>query len=45
MNSIFLIGVGVVVGTFIPMPQQQVVRNIAGALWSWAKTKVGNIAF
>lgn len=40
MNALILIGAGVVVGTFIPMPQQTLVRNIVSGIWSWAKSKL-----
>ena len=44
MNTLILVGVGVVIGTFIPMPQQTLVRNAISAAWNWAKTKLSSVS-
>ena len=44
MNTILMVGIGVVIGTFIPMPQQTMVRNVVSAAWNWVKAKVSSVA-
>lgn len=39
----FYFAIGVVVGTFIPMPQQQIVRDLVSGAWKWVKSTASNL--
>ncbi|WNL50627.1 hypothetical protein RPALISO_29 [Ruegeria phage RpAliso] len=39
-----MVCIGVVIGTFIPMPQQRFVRAAVSAAWNWIKDKTGSFA-